>query len=245
MTDAVGRTGNQSEHDAGGVVVALALAALLTLSFVAPAAGATTQGEERLPTEPAVVVTLEDDGTAELTLTTTFDLTTEAEREAFEALEANETARDQRTEQFAERMGVVATRVENETGRSMTVRDPAMTFTTRNDTGIVALSVTWEDLARTDGDRLVLAEPFDGGFTTDRSVHVRGPDGYRLADVAPTPATETDRGATWTPGTDFAGFEATFVPADDESGVVLLAGIGVGIVLLAVFGTASVLRYRR
>ena len=197
------------------------LLVVIALLVTAPVAAATgteaNQLSESVPNEPAFVVALDANGSAHVTLTVTFDLTTESEREAFQALRENETAHERRTEQFAARMEAIATTATNETGRTMQIRNGAISFTERNDTGIVALSVTWDGLAAETGDRLVLREPFDSEFTTDRSFRIIGPDGYELTSVTPKPTNQTQNAATWNAGTEFETFEATFAPASDAA----------------------------
>lgn len=96
----------------------------------------------------------------------------------------------------------------------MEIRNSGITFATRNDTGIVALSVMWAGLAAREGDQLVLREPFASGFDPNRAFRVVGPDGYERATVRPSPTTQTQTSATWRAGMDIDGFEATFAPAE-------------------------------
>ncbi|WP_408959073.1 hypothetical protein [Natrinema sp. 74] len=230
--------------------VLVAIALLVTTPVAAATGAAANQQSERVPTEPAFVVALDAEGAAQVTLSTTFDLTTDSERQAFQALRENETARERRAERFAARMDDIATRIETDTGRSMAIRDAAVSFTERNNTGIVALSVTWKGLAAQDGDRLVLSEPFDGEFALDRTFRVTGPDGYALEGVTPEPADRTANAATWNGSADFSGFEATFAPtdsgsaADENAASSSVPGFGVGIAALAVVGGAVSVAFR-
>lgn len=250
MTD---RTDSPTRHAAGtGVRLAcLLLALVLLVAAPVAATAATAQSTDSLPAEPAFVVDLTDDGSARVSLVATFDLTTDSERQAFETLRANETTRDRRTEGFATRMRAIATRAENATGREMAIRDPAMTFTTANDTGVIALSVTWDGLAAQKGDRLVLREPFASGFEIDRPFRVVAPDGYELTTASPPPTTQQSTGATWDAGTQFDGFEAVFVPAaggtDAGEGAtgVGAPGFGIGAAAAAVLAAAAGLGLRR
>lgn len=199
----------------GSILVTMAL--LLTASPAMATPSAAAQPPADLPNEPAFVVALEADGSARLTLTVTFDLTTDREGEAFEALQANTTAREQRTDRFASRIQAIADRAETDTGREMAIRDPTIAFVERNETGIVALSVTWDGLADRSGDELVLGEPFSGDFGLDRPFVIIGPEGYELDTVTPAPTERSTNAATWAAGTSLEGFEATFVPADEPA----------------------------
>lgn len=233
--------------------------ALLVLVFLvaAPVAATTgaTQANDSTAPEPALVVALDTDGSARVTLVTTFDLATDSERAAFEALRANQTAREQRTARFAGRMQAIAIRAEDTAEREMTVRDPTMAFSTANATGILTLSVTWDGLAARGGDRIVLREPFASGFDIDRPFRVVAPDGYELSTATPPPTTRQQSGVTWSAATRFEGFEAEFVTTDDgptagASGGTSGAGtpgLGVGVTVAAiVIATAlPVIRRRR
>ncbi|ELZ38236.1 hypothetical protein C471_09760 [Halorubrum saccharovorum DSM 1137] len=234
--------------------VLVVLVCLVTAPVAATAATAqSTESVASLSAEPAFVVGLETDESARVTLVTTFDLTTDSEREAFEALRANETAREQRTNRFATRMQAIATRAQNDTGRDMAIRNPAMTFTTENDTGIVGLSVTWGGIAAQEGDRLVLREPFASGFDIDRPFRVVGPDGYALDTASPPPTTQKQNSATWSATTQFEGFETVFAPAaggtatdaGDEASGAGTPGFGIGVAAVAVLAASALLVVRR
>lgn len=176
-------------------------------------------------------------------------------RKAWQArLKASEAARERRTDRFATRMRAIATRAETTTGRDMTIRDPAIAFTTENDTGIVDLHLTWTGLAAQEDDQLVLRNPFASGFDIDRPVRVVGPDGYELVTVTPEPTTQQQNSATWSAATAFDGFETTFAPAEggtvtdtrDGTSGAGAPGFGIGIATVALLaGTALVVVHRR
>ncbi|WP_265109755.1 DUF7345 domain-containing protein [Halosolutus halophilus] len=213
-------------------------------------AAGTTQTAADVPTKSAFVVALNADGSARTTITVTFDLTTDGDRRAFEALRENTTARERRTDRFATRMRAIAARAENESGRDMQIHNASITFTEQNDTGIVALSATWDGLAVQNGDQLVIREPFSSGFTVDRMVRIIGPNDYKVTSVTPTPTDRTRIAATWNAGAEFDGFEATFVPVQEETATdgdgtgIGMPGFGVGVALFAVLVSTAVLLYR-
>lgn len=240
-----------SIRTAGRPLAAASLAVLLLVASVplalAPAGAA--QPAPELPAEPAFVVALAPDGSARTTFTVAFDLTTAGQRDAFEALRENATASRARTEGFAARMRAVADRAEDNAGREMRVSEPAIRFVDRGETGIIALSVTWEGLAARSGDALVLREPFASRVTFDRAFYVVAPAGYELASASPPPTDRTRTTATWAAGASIEGFEARFVPTDDGpmAGVSADApGFGIGVAVLAlVLGTGRFLHRRR
>lgn len=206
-----------------------------------------------VPAEDAFVVDLRSDGSARVTVTVPFDLTTEEEREAFRRLRENETARTGVRDRFADRMSATAAATANRTDREMRVDDADVTFATTDggDTGVVALSVTWHGLAAADGDELVVTAPFADGFTTDRELVVRTPDGYGLTETAPSPATANDTAARWGPNASFDGFRVVATPTDASSGNEAKAsagggqpGFGAGVAVVALLVAAAVGRRR-
>lgn len=194
--------------------VALVAAVLLVTGGlagpVAAQSAATDSSDARL------LVDLRADGSATVTLVRGFDLTTDTERTAFERLQGNESAQATMQAQFTDRLASVAQTLAAETGRETAVRDAGATVTVDGDTGIVALSVTWDGLAVVDGDRLVLAGPFADGFAFDGVVSVDAPDGYELVAATPTPVDESDEQATW-PGDELDGYRAVFAPDGTET----------------------------
>jgi MYXO-CTERM domain-containing protein len=222
-TDMIGRT---ADRPTGAILAVLAvLAVLVTVGTVTGSAATADAGtgagvEAAAPTErPAFVVELSADGSATVTTVYTYDLTTDDERAAFRSLRDDDSALANLTARYADRMAAVAAAAENETGREMAISDPVAELRTVNDgdTGIIALSVTWDGLAAVEGDRLAVGEPFASGFEPDRAVLLVAPDGYRFAEVSPAPSATGDDTAEWAAGTDLTGFAATLEPDPDAT----------------------------
>lgn len=217
-----------------GRAVGWTLAALATTGLlVATLSGV---GAANVPTADGLVVDIDDDGDATVTLVRTFELTSADEREAFEELAADETARNALAERFEARMATVATNAGTATDRGMEVADATAETRTEADgsIGIVRLSVSWEGLARTDGTRLVVSEPFASATTVDRPITLVAPDGYTI-EATPTPDERRQGGqrATWEAGTDLGGFEATMTDdaratTDDQPGFGPVAAVLAG-----------------
>lgn len=222
---------------------ALLAAVLLVAAPLAMTAAGAAQPAPDLPAEPAFLIDLEPDGTAQATLTVTFDLTTDAERNAFESVRANGSARDDRIGRFASRMRTIAARAEANAGREMRITEPAVRFVERGDIGIVALSVTWEGLAARSGEALVLREPFASGFTLDRPFVVRAPDGYIVESATPEPAVLTDTEVTMAAGSDLDGFRVEVVEAQASNGVRTggQSGFGIAAAVVAILAAVGML----
>lgn len=255
MTDDTNSTIQLAKRHGGRITTVLVVLTLLTTSPVAALTGngQSSDATAERPTEPAFVVDLDADGSARVRLIVTFDLTTDGERRAFDALRANDTARDRRIDRFTTRLQAVATRTERSTGRAMAITDPAITFATENSTGIVTLSVRWDGLAARHGDRLVLGAPFANGFDIDRPFRVVGPDGYTFVTATPEPTAHRQNSATWRTNTSFDGFEAVFAPAEIGTGRngsagtsgLGVYGFGISVAVLAALAGVAILVIRR
>lgn len=228
------------------------VAGLVVMAMAVPPAAA------RAETAPAFIVDVKADGSADVTVRSTFDLTTDSEQEAFQTLLDDDEAQQDATDRFLDRMRAVASDAENATGREMRVTGASIDLQQSDDgdTGIVVLSATWEGLARVDGDTLVITEPFASGFVPDRPLVLMAPDGYQVTSATPEPRNTGDGSATWDAGTDLSGFAIelqpaatptpTEPPADDEPAQTDgQPGFGWLVALLAVLGSAALVGRRR
>ncbi|GAA0669537.1 DUF7345 domain-containing protein [Natronoarchaeum mannanilyticum] len=230
--------------------VALALATALAIGAVAGPAVA--QPEQNENDEPSLVVEVQADGDAVVTLTATYDLTSEAERDAFASLRNDESARENATRRYAARLDSVARNASDRVDREMRVPvdEADVSLEERGDVGVVRYSATWENLAAVEGDRLVVTEPFASNYGTDRPFVLVAPDGYELAGATPSVDADGEASATWDAGTSLDGFEATMERSDGDAGAGgpadSLPGFGVGAAVASVAGAAAfALRRRR
>jgi len=224
--------------------VALALAAALAIGAVAGPAAA--QPEQNENDEPSLVVEVQADGDAVVTLTSTYDLTSEDERDAFASLRNDESAQENATRRYAERLGSVAENANGEVDREMRVPvdEASVSLEERGDVGVVRFSATWENLAAVEGDRLVVTEPFASNYDTDRPFVLVAPDGYELTGASPSADADSDASASWAAGTSLNGFEATMEPGNDGFAD-SLPGFGVGAAVVSVAGAAALALRRR
>lgn len=200
---------------ADGVRLAsLALSVVLVVGALASPVAAQTAD-----TEPALVVELDEDGAADLTLRLTYDLDRESEQQAFDELRENDSAREEALSRFYDRMQRVANATEEAEGREMSVSDPAIDLseTDGGATGLVELSVTWTGLAADDDGRLVVDQPFADGFEPDRRLVVVGPEGYEPTAVEPSTDSRDGRTLEWAPETDVSGFTVAFADSSNEA----------------------------
>lgn len=228
---------------AGVVVIAV-----VVLAGAAGPAVAGPQGNSD-GAQSAVTVDVEADGSARVTVTSTYDLDDDARADAFQSLRTNETATDAFESRFRERMATVVADAAETTGREMSVGDARLVLRTVDGTGVVDASVTWHGLAAVDGAGLVVTEPFASGFEPDRQVRLVAPAGYEVASVAPPPDGRDGGEVAWAGGSDFEDFEVALEPTDDggaRGGSTTGAGtpgFGVALAVLAVLvGVGALVR---
>lgn len=228
-----------------GRIVGLLLCVLLVASLaVAPAAAAEHPAEEFL-------VELDEGGNADVAVTYTYDLQTNSEQAAFEELRTNETAREELTATFRNRMRSVADDASDASGREMTVTDASAEVESVDGIGVVTLTVRWEGLAAVDGDRLTVTEPFASGFEPNRTFTVAAPDGYAVTSTTPEPTSSDAATASWEAGTSLEDFELVAEPSSGGSGGDGNgetdgdgAGFGAGVAVASLVGVALLARRR-
>ncbi|OLZ41712.1 hypothetical protein A6E15_12265 [Natrinema saccharevitans] len=232
-----------------GLLSVVLVGLLLTGSVAASLDGAhSTARSQETDADSAFEVALDSDGDATVIVHVTFDLSDEADRAAFESLEANETKRSQLETRTERRLQTVATSAANETGREMAIEDTRTSFETDEgtDRGIVSVSATWTEFAATDDDRLTVTEPFASGFTSERPVVMALPEGYSLSASTPEPSERTDGRIVWDANTSLEGYEAVVTPADEsaDEGTDEQPGFGLGAAVAAIAGSAWLYRRR-
>ena len=216
-TQLVSETGSESVSVFRVVAYVAALVALgAVLSVAAAGQGADAATAESVPND--VVVELDAEGDATVTITVPFDLSVEEEATDFAAFAENESKQQAQAEEYETRLSNVAAQMEAETGREMSVGNPSISTRTQDDgqLGLVVLTATWSGLAVTDGDRLVLGPPFDSGFSADRSVAVDPPEQSRVVSTTPAPDSEGEQ-LRWDGDRSLNGFELVVEQQGDES----------------------------
>jgi len=154
-----------------------------------------------------MVVDLRSDGNARWHVSAAFNLTTDADRAAFEDL--GRSFEDGETSALGLQAFRRASADANEvTDREMSIVDVDRDATVENDTGRLTVAFTWTNFARTDGERLhvdsVLATGPDGetwlpGLDAGDRLVVRAPEGYGVAAASTAPERRDNRSVLeWT-----------------------------------------------
>ncbi len=169
------------------------------------------------------IVELDTNGDADVVFTDEFDLTDDDERELFEEVQASAELRDTAAEQFGEEMQFVSDVGSENLDREITVGAVAVETAVEGETGIVAYTFRWGNLAAVDSGEITLSEPFSTYDSLDRELVVFVPEGYELTSVSPQPERQGADVATWPGLTEFGeGFLVVATApeaADDGTGL--------------------------
>jgi hypothetical protein len=172
----------------------LCVALLILGSFTGTAAAVDESATGRL------IVELEADGDANVVLTDEYDLTDAEQRTAFENVRNNETLRQRSGSRFREGMQSLSGAVNEEVDRELRVGEVTVGTTVDGETGIVGYQSHWENLARVDGDRIVLSEPFSAYAGVDQELVVVAPEGGEFTSVSPQPHRAGEEVVGWSGG---------------------------------------------
>lgn len=226
----------------------LLLAVCCVLALTVGGAGVGAAQQEVRPGEGHFLVELEANGNASVEYTREYNLSNPDQRATFEAVRDNETLRSNAETKFQEEMQFISDAANERIDREMRVGEVTITTETDGDTGVVAYRFRWENVARVDGDRVVLVEPFSIYDELDRELVVVAPDGYELASVTPEAESRNATHASWSGFTPLEGFEVvaeatgeaggTDSEATDGDG----AGFGVGVAVTALAAAALLAR---
>jgi PGF-CTERM protein len=222
----------------------MAVTCVLALTAGLFAGIGTTQEPE--PVDGRFLVELEADGDAQVSLETEYNLSNDAEREAFESIHENESVRQQAAAQVQQDTEYVNNVADEETDRDMTVGEVTVETSVDGDVGTVAYQFTWGNLAATEDGRLVLAEPFSLYDELDRKLVVVVPEEYEITAATPEPDEQNATSASWEGFTSFSdpegGFEVVAESDEASSG----DGAGVGpVVAVGALVAAALLAHRR
>ncbi|MFO7926229.1 MAG: DUF7345 domain-containing protein [Halobacteriota archaeon] len=188
-------------HLAARIAVVCCIATLALGGLAGSAAAVDT------PANGQFVVELEPNGDANVVFTDEFDLTDPDDRAVFEDARDDPELRAAAAQQFRQEMQFISDEASADLDRELRVGEVTVETTVDGETGIVAYQFRWENLARVDGDRIVLSEPFSTYDSLDRELIVIAPEGGELTSVSPQPERLGEEAATW-PG--LAQFGETF-----------------------------------
>ena len=167
------------------------------------------------PADGQMIVELDADGDADVVFTEEFDLSDDEQRAVFEGVAEDEELRAEAASQFREGMQFVSEEANEGIDRELRVGEVTVETATDGDVGIVGYEFRWENIARLDGDRIVLSEPFSTYDSLDRELVVFAPEGGELTSVSPQPQRQGTDVASWPGLTEFGeSFEVVATAPD-------------------------------
>ena len=219
--------------------LAVVAAVVLCLS-VGAGVGAAAHEE---PDRTILGIELSPDGNATVYYANAYDLGDDDQRATYESYADNESRRAAfRADAVAELEAAAATGDE-EAPWNMSIRNASVRTYEQDGYGRVEVRAEWVRLAYADQRRVIVAQPFRGGYEPDRRVAIHGPEGYERNRTVPQPFRAQRNSVALNPRTsDFSGFFMEFVDPDAETATATATataasesgdGGGVGLVLRA------------
>lgn len=194
--------------------VAVSMAALLvvggTFDASAMLALGGANGESDIdPERVDIRIRLHPNGSAGWTIEYSYRLDTDNRSAAFEDLQADiRENRSKHRSAFRSRIGTSVARAQNDTGRTMAMRDVSVEARRQqigSATGLVTFRFRWTNFSRTNGSRLVAGDAIDGFIVDERTrLEFSWPAGYELQSVRPAPPDErVETAVAWEGYTNF------------------------------------------
>jgi hypothetical protein len=256
-----------------GVAIAMVLALCLPVTVAGPAGAQAELGQPAVTPEgfdsTVFQIELYANGSARWTIRHRRPITNGSDRDAFEDFAATFRTNDTDLyEQFKLRADRLTASVGNQTGRQMAAEgfSKGAAVDELVPRGVISMSFTWTNLARTEGERVIFGDIFGGGFYIAQNQRLVVSTGDELAFQAAEPAPDAVSGSsladsdsvTWFGEAQFAdqrprvvvappgasttttGATTTAPPGDGEGpGMVTF-----GVLLLAAIGLAGALAWR-
>jgi hypothetical protein len=195
--------------------------ALAAVAFVCTAlfAGVGAAAHEE-PRRTILGVELGGDGDAVVYYIQTHNLNKTEQRERYESFVGNETKQQAHRDEIVSELEAAAAGGRNRTELDMRVHNGSVRTYEQDGFGRLEVRVDWDNLAFAGEDRVVVTEPFRGGYEPDLSrVGIHGPEGYRRGTMQPPPLRVQRNSGLWNPRTsNFSQFYAEFTNPDAGGG---------------------------
>ena len=194
----------------------LAAVAVLVVCTVCFAGVGAAAHEE--PDRDILGLELDAEGDAVVYYVESYDLNDTDQRERYESFADNESRRVAHRDEVLAELEAAAGGGRNRTELDMRVGDGSVRTYEQGGYGRVEVRAEWENVGFYNDRRVVVTEPFRGGYAPNLSrVAIHGPDGYRRGTMQPTPLRARMNSSLWNPRTsDFSEFYAEFENPDAD-----------------------------
>lgn len=186
-------------------LVALLAVAIVLATTVVPVAAVHTTGH-------SFTVQLAENGDGTIVVEDRYNLSNETERETFEAIASNETRQEQHRARVDRRLERGASLAAEASGRDVRSGNVTLNVTETDGEGIVRVRGSWTNIAavNTKFNILELRQPFQSGFTVNRTLVVAGPQEYTRVAARPAPSRALKSSAYWSKDADLSGLFVRF-----------------------------------
>ncbi|MGC1120363.1 MAG: winged helix-turn-helix transcriptional regulator [Candidatus Methanofastidiosia archaeon] len=191
-----------------------------------------------------ITIQLNSTGSAQWTVEDRIVLATEEDEKLFEEFEKDETLKEEKLNEFKEKMNILLEKIKYSTNRSMNMTDfeifMGKEVTVTNTYGVIRFRFTWEHFAITEGDRIIMGDAFEGGYYLSKNeiLVVEFPETFRLVTAAPPPDHQKETILIWEGPMNFNnGHPAVLVERQETSAVASfwLLPVLAGVLIFAVF----------
>lgn len=188
---------------------------------VALGAGVAAAAHDEADRNDIIGIELQADGDATVHYIKSYNLSNESERARYEEYTSNESARQALRERWVAEWEEAAAGARERSNLEMRIENPRVETFEQEGYGRVAVIVDWRNMARAEENRVVITEPFSGGYDPNVTrVALHGPPGYRRSTTSPEPARARANSTLWNPETsNLSQFHNEFVvPNQDDGG---------------------------
>ncbi len=168
------------------------------------------------PDQSILGIEVEAGGDAAVYYIQSYNLNNSTQQDQYESVATNQSAQTAHQEVIVAELSDAAALGRNETDLEMQITNGSVYTYEEEGWGRLVVRVDWRSLAFADEQRVVVSEPFRGGYEPDLSrVGIHGPEGYIRGALQPNPIRAQQNNGLWSPRTsNFSIFYAEFQASD-------------------------------
>ncbi|MBU7023253.1 MAG: hypothetical protein HXS40_03720 [Theionarchaea archaeon] len=150
-----------------------------------------------------ISIQLDSTGSALWIVEDRFVLDTEEDEEFFEDFQKNEVLKEEKLDEFKEKMELLLEKIKYATRRSMSMKDfeifMGKEVSVTNTYGVVCFRFLWEQFGVVQDDQIIVGDVFEGGYyiSMNELLVMEFPEQYRVVTVVPSPDHQKDTMVIW------------------------------------------------
>ncbi|MBU6998186.1 MAG: hypothetical protein HXS49_08520 [Theionarchaea archaeon] len=172
-----------------------------------------------------ITILLDSAGSALWTVEDRFILATEEEEELFEEFQKDEALKEEKLNEFKEKMSMLLERIKYATKRSMNMSNfeifMGKEVSVTNTYGVILFRFTWDEFAVAQDGQLIVGDVFEGGYyiSMNELLVVQFPESYRLVTATPSPDHQKETMLIWEGPMNFADGHPAVVVEKQRSSI--------------------------